>query len=136
MTPLYPFPLRRRGGRRKLEKRENCTFDTCVVGRSSFAKWRVPLWRFVSVASFPAITALRQFSNWSLSSLHSPYFIAPLPNNGGNSNCRVHFGRRVGWLGRKVEGRRTGGLDKRVVPRLRESCLLTHSGRWARVHAT
>ena len=75
MTFLYPDLLRRRGGGRKPEKRENCTFDTCVaVGRSSFAKWRVPLplvWPFVSVASFSA----KRAAVFKLEPVIASYFI-------------------------------------------------------------
>ena len=65
-------------------------------GRSSFAKWRVPLLRpFVSVASFSGGGVGGSFRNWRLSSLHT---LSPLQNNGcgtdgGNMNCEVHFWR-------------------------------------------
>ena len=72
-------------GRWKPERRENCTFDTCAAafrGRSSFAKWRVPLSLlprpFVSVASFSVVVG-GSFRNWRLSSLHT---LSPLQNNG------------------------------------------------------
>ena len=114
-----------RGGRWKPERRENCTFDTCAAaafrGRSSFAKWRVPL----SVAA--AICQCRQFlrrgvggsfQNWRLSSLHT---LSPLQNNGGNMNCEVHFWRswKEGWLGGHHHQRPTESrvmLYDRILP--------------------
>ena len=69
-----------RGGRWKPERRENCTFDTCAAafrGRSSFAKWRVPL--SLSVAAICQCRHFlrrrwRQFSK--LEAVIAPYFIA------------------------------------------------------------